>query len=118
MHELSLAQELMHIADRAAQAAGAKEVVRVRVGVGWLMQVEQQSLSFYLEVLRQEYPRFVRAEFELHPVPAVLRCRSCGAETERTEWPLACGACDGSDVQVISVAELEVQDMEVLVDDV
>jgi len=114
MHEMSLAQQVLAIADEAARDAGAKQVLRVRVGVGWLLQVEEQSLSFYLEAMRRDYPLLGDAAFDLIPEPVRVRCSACGEETTQDGWGFQCGACGGTDVRVISGDRLEVQDMEVL----
>ncbi len=118
MHELSLADEVLGIADEAAAAAGAWEVLRVRVGVGWLLQVERQSLAFYLEALRRDYPRLRDTVFELEEEAVRVRCRACGEETAQAGWGFACGACGSRDIEVVAGDLLEVRDMEVRTDDV
>jgi hydrogenase nickel incorporation protein HypA/HybF len=118
MHEMALAEELLKISDEAAASAGAEEVLRVGVGVGWLLQVERQSLAFYLEALRRDYPRLEHAVFELDEEAVRVRCRVCGEETEQAGWGFACGACGDRDVEVVAGDRLEVRDMEVRTDDV
>lgn len=118
MHEMSLAKEILAIAGEAAEAAGARHTLRVRVGVGWLLQVEKQSLVFYLEVLRRDYPRLAGAAFDLTEESVRVRCRSCGSETAQQDWGFSCGACRSTDVEVVAGDRLEVLDMEVLTDDV
>ncbi len=118
MHEMSLAEEILRIADEAAAGAGAREVQRVRVGVGWLLQVEAESLAFYLGAMRQDYPRLAAAAFTLEEEAVRVRCRVCGQETVQEGWGFSCGACGARDVAVVAGDRLEVQDMEVLTDDV
>ncbi len=118
MHEMSLAVEILRIADEAAAEAGAGRVLRVGVGVGWLLQVEEQSLAFHLRAMRQDYPRLREAVFDLAEEAVRVRCRACGEETQQADWGFSCGSCGCRDVAVVTGDRLEVQDMEVLTDDV
>jgi len=118
MHEMSLANDILAIADEAAEGAGAKHVLRVRVGVGWLLQVEEQSLAFYLEAMRRDYPRLAGSAFDLETEPVRVRCQACGSETVQEDWCFLCSACRSTDVRVVAGDRLEVRDMEVLTADV
>ncbi len=118
MHEMSLAQEILAIADEAAESARARHVLCVRVEVGWLLQVEEQSLAFYLEAMRRDFPRLAGAAFDLQAEPVRVRCQACGSETVQEDWGFLCGSCRSTDVKVVGGDRLEVRDMEVLTADV
>lgn len=117
MHELGLAQEIVEVAQRAAERAGATRVERVQVTVGRLMQVEVDSLLFLLSVVRQDYPLMARTSFRAVVEPAQARCRACGRTWQIEDWVFLCGACGSGDLEVLSGECLEVTDMEVEVGD-
>jgi hydrogenase nickel incorporation protein HypA/HybF len=109
MHELSLAEAIVAIAERHA---GGRRVCRVDVQIGHLRQAVPSALAFAFELVVQG-TALDGAELVLHEVPAAGRCRSCGAESRLDGVPLAGGACGGQDVEVIAGEELQVESLEV-----
>ena len=109
MHELSIAQSLVEIADRHA---GGRRVTRVEVKVGRLRQVVPDALGFAFELVSQGTP-VEGAELVLEDVPAVGTCGSCGSDTPLPELPLACRRCGSFDVEVTQGEELRVEALEI-----
>lgn len=109
MHELSVAGAIV---DTVVRAAEGRPVSAVTLRVGHLRQVVPGSLAFYLEIVSRE-TICEGATFEQITVEAWLRCRGC-EESWRVESPaFRCPACAGSDVEVVSGDELEVETIEV-----
>jgi hydrogenase nickel incorporation protein HypA/HybF len=103
VHELSLCQAIL---DHVVERAEGRTVRRVEVRIGHLRQVVPDSLLFSWEMLT-EGTEYAASELVVEHVPAVVRCRGCGAETT-LDWPvLACAACEGIDVDLRSGDELE-----------
>jgi hydrogenase nickel incorporation protein HypA/HybF len=108
MHELSIAQAIVTIAE---QHAAGRPVARVEVKVGHLRQVVPSSLAFSFELV-SERTALDGAELAIEEVPAVGRCRACGAETEQDGFPLRCEPCGGLDLEVVRGEELLVDALE------
>ena len=108
MHELAIADSIVQIASRHA---GGRRVTRVEVKVGWLRQVVPSSLAFGFELVSQGTPA-EGAELVLEEVPARGCCRDCGAEGELGEFPFACAACGGFDIEITAGEELLVDSLE------
>ncbi len=108
MHELSIAESIVRIAD--AHAAG-RLVHRVEVKVGHLRQVVPASLAFSFHLVA-EGTALEGAELAIEEVPAVGRCRSCEAESQQDGFPLRCAACGGLDLKVVRGEELLVDALE------
>jgi hydrogenase nickel incorporation protein HypA/HybF len=109
MHELAIAASVVQIA--SAHARG-RRVATVRVAAGHLRQVVPDALVFAFELVARGTP-LEGARLELREVPARVRCRACGAESEQDGFPLACGACGGFDVEVTAGEELVVEELEI-----
>ncbi|MBA3764609.1 MAG: hydrogenase maturation nickel metallochaperone HypA [Actinobacteria bacterium] len=109
MHELALCQAIVeHVESRAA----GRPVRRVDVRIGHLRQVVPDSLQFSWEMLT-ESTDLADCELVVEHVPAVVRCRGCGAETT-LDWPvLACSACESLDVELRSGEEFELASIDV-----
>ncbi len=109
MHELAIAEAVVRIASRHARG---RRVAAVVVAAGHLRQVVPDALAFAFELVTVGTP-VEGARLELREVPARVRCRACGAESEQDGFPLACGACGALDVAVIAGEELHVEELEI-----
>jgi len=104
MHELSIASAILAV---AREHAGDRRLVAVEVDVGHLRQVVPSALTFAFELLAPG------VALELTEVPAVGRCRACGAESALAGFPLVCDACGGLELEIVQGEELSVQAVEV-----
>jgi hydrogenase nickel incorporation protein HypA/HybF len=108
MHELSIAESVVEIADRHARG---RRVAKVELRVGHLRQVVPSALEFAFELV-SEGTAVEGAELEMHEVAAAGSCRSCGARTPLPHFPLVCRHCGGFDVEVTEGEELSVESLE------
>jgi hydrogenase nickel incorporation protein HypA/HybF len=109
VHELSLSSAIVNT---VAKHAAGRRVTVVNLRVGRLRQVIPDTLEFYFEfVARDSVCEGARLEQEV--IPARLRCRVCGDEWEIEIPAFRCPACAGSDVEVASGDEFEVESIEV-----
>jgi hydrogenase nickel incorporation protein HypA/HybF len=108
VHELSIAEAVVRIASRHA---GGRRVHRVELRVGHLRQVVPSALEFAFGLVAEGTP-VEGAELAIDDVPAEGVCRSCGARSTMTEFPLSCSRCGGLDLEVVAGEELEVDSLE------
>jgi hydrogenase nickel incorporation protein HypA/HybF len=108
MHELSIADALVDIVLRHA---GERTVVRVHVRVGHLRQVVPSALELAFDLVARDTAA-QGAELVLEPVPAVGRCRACGAIGELPAFPLTCVTCGGWNLELLEGEELTVEALE------
>jgi hydrogenase nickel incorporation protein HypA/HybF len=109
VHELSLAGAIVNT---AVKHAGGRQVTMVSMRVGRLRQVIPDTLEFYFEFVARDTP-CEGARLELELIEAHLRCTPC-----QYEWPIEipafrCPQCGGSEVEVASGNEFEVESIEV-----
>ena len=102
MHELSIAEAVVAIAERHARG---RKVYRVELKVGHLRQVVPSALEFAFELLT-DGTALEGAELVIEDVPGRGRCRRCGTETALTAFPLQCEGCDGFDLELVAGEEL------------
>ena len=110
MHELSLSSAIVETVER--HAAGRRVKV-VTLTIGTLRQVVPRSLSFYFEVVSRG--RVCEgAKLEQNFVEARVRCNPCDRAWTLDEPNFRCPDCGGSDIEVMSGTELEVDSIEVV----
>ena len=108
MHEMAIAESIVRI---AGQHASGRRVTKVYLKVGHLRQVVPSALAFGFEILAQG-TSIEGAELTLEQVPAVGRCRACGAENQLPGFPLQCQECEGFDLEILEGEELYVESLE------
>lgn len=108
MHELSIAESVVQIANRHANG---RRVTKVYLKVGHLRQVVPSALAFSFELVAEGTP-VEGAELEMEQVPATGSCRGCGAQSRLKSFPLQCGACGSFDLELLEGEELFVESLE------
>jgi hydrogenase nickel incorporation protein HypA/HybF len=109
VHELSLSSAIVNT---VVKHADGRRVTVVELRVGKLRQVIPDTLAFYFEfVARGTVCEGARLEQEL--VDARLACNECGHEWEIEIPAFRCPECTGSDVEIASGNEFEVEAIEV-----
>ncbi len=109
MHELSLCNA---IADTVTNHAAGRPVRCVRVRIGAYRQVVPDTLAFCWE-MQIAGSDLAQCELEVETVPAVIACRTCGAETTLDDPILLCRNCDGADVRLITGEEFLIESIDV-----
>ena len=108
MHELSIAESVVRIAERNARG---RRVLTVELRIGHLRQVVPDALEFAFALVA-EGTLVEGAELRVDQVAAAGDCRTCGATTPLPEFPLSCRRCGGLDVDVTRGEELSVDSLE------
>jgi hydrogenase nickel incorporation protein HypA/HybF len=109
VHELSLSRAIGQIVVRAA---AGRRVTRVEVDCGALRQVVPETLTRCWGLTVEGTP-LAGAALVVNPIPAVVSCAVCRAETQ-LDWPvLRCGECASTDVTLLSGEEFLVRSIDV-----
>ena len=109
MHELSLSSAIVNT---VVKHAAGRQVTVVNMRVGNLRQVVPDTLEFYFGFVAQgTVCEGARLEQEL--IPARLGCLGCEREWEIDFPSFRCPTCGGTDVEVVSGNEFEVESIEV-----
>ena len=109
MHELSLSSAIVNT---VAKHACGRRVTVVNLRVGRLRQVIPDTLEFYFQFVARDSV-CEGAQLMQEVIPARLRCRTCDHVWAIEIPAFRCPACAGSDVEVASGDEFEVESIEV-----
>jgi hydrogenase nickel incorporation protein HypA/HybF len=112
MHEISIAQSIIEIAEAKAREQNSRCIQLIKIRLGEFTTVVREALEFAFEVARQE-TMAENARLEIESVPMVVRCVACGPMTDPVrEVCLICSEC-GLPLEVVAGEELQVEYIEV-----
>lgn len=113
MHELSLANSIVEQASEAALKDGATKITSIRILLGPLAGVVQDSLEFcFSEAISETIAS--EAQLIIEHSPLIIKCNRCFKESEVSPHNLLCPDCKLPDMRVISGKEFRIIDLEVI----
>ena len=115
MHELSLIASLFDTLVEKAAAHKAREVTLVTIKVGPLSGVVPELLESAFDMYKKDTIAG-RARLVVEPLPFIVRCHACGAETSHDQPIAACTACGSADYAIIQGTEVYLDKLELEVD--
>jgi len=111
MHELSIAQDIIDLAEGKARERNSRSIQKIKVRLGEFTTVAREALAFAFEAARAG-TLAADAELEIEIVPMITRCVSCGLVSDPVrEVCLICAQC-GLPLEVVDGAELQVEYLE------
>jgi hydrogenase nickel incorporation protein HypA/HybF len=112
MHELSLAENVVHIIDEAARADGFRRVRKVTLEIGQLAMVDAEAMRFcFAAAVRGSIAD--GATLEIVELPGSGWCSSCAATVPLTDIIAACPRCGAFQVQASGGTEMKLSSLEV-----
>lgn len=112
MHELSIAYNLVEIADNAAFEAEVDSVSVVHLRLGALSGVEKDALLFAYDIAAQG-TRLEDSRLEIEQLPILIYCPKCDTETILPDMQyFLCPMCDEPISEIRQGKELELSYLE------
>jgi len=112
MHEMSLAQNILDIALKAASANRVKKILRITIRAGQLRGIVPEQLKFCFGFVAKESIA-EEAELVVNSLPIRARCGRCTETFFVKEYSFVCPACGNPKVDVVQGMELLVENIEV-----
>ena len=111
MHEISVAQSIMEVAEASLKEHAFRRVVAVTLRIGPISGGDPDALRFAMEVVTENTP-LAGAELVIETPPVRFRC-DCNHEFAAQEAQFSCPSCGGTRIQLVSGDELEIVNLEV-----
>lgn len=105
MHEISIALNIIEIAEEELRKAKGTKIIALNLSVGKLSGVVIESLNFALEASRRDSP-LSNAEIIIEELPARMKCLACNHEYEVEDFYSICPKCEEFRHEIISGKEL------------
>lgn len=111
MHELSIAQDIIELAEAKAREKHSPAIQKIKVRLGEFTTIAREALEFAFEVARGG-TLAATAQLEIEIVPMVTRCVSCGPVDDPVRGVyLICPLC-GLPLEIVAGEELYLEYIE------
>ncbi len=111
MHEYSIVQSLIDLAEENARNNNAKKVTRLEVKIGVLSGVETELLQTAFDTFK-EGTICDGAKFIMKIQPVLVRCRDCGNENELAKDEYVCPNCASQNLEILDGEEMYLMSLE------
>ena len=112
MHEYAVTKGLIAIAVEEARKAGASKITLIKLVIGDLTTIIDDSVQMYFDML-SEGTIAHGAKLEFRRVPARFRCKDCDLEFDKPKTGFDCPKCGKMGVLTDSGKEFYIESMEV-----
>jgi hydrogenase nickel incorporation protein HypA/HybF len=112
MHEYPITQQIIKIAEKHAEEAGASRVTKVKLVVGDYSGFIGDSIQMYFDII-SEGTMCENAMIEIQRVKPKLKCEACGEYFERVLFSFQCPKCGGDGLPTEIGKEFYVDTIEV-----
>lgn len=110
MHELSIAQSILAIAQKAAPPDGI--ITGVNIQVGELSSIEIESLKFAFTAIRDETV-LQKADLNIDIIPGEAQCADCNNIFHLPAFGHPCPRCKGFSLNILKGREMKVTSLTV-----
>lgn len=110
MHELSIAQSILTIAQKAAPPDGI--ITGVNIQVGELSSIEIESLKFAFTAIRDETV-LQKADLNIDIIPGEAQCAGCNNIFHLPAFGHPCPRCQGFSLKILRGREMKVTSLTV-----
>ena len=112
MHELSIATGIVEAVTESAAAYPGARVTEVRLRVGALASVVEDSLQFCWELATEDSP-LAGSKLVIKKLPVVIYCDGCDADVEiKGVQSFRCPRCGKHAAEIHQGRELEIESIE------
>ncbi len=113
MHELSVTQSILDVAQRHAKQAGARRILAISLVIGDLTGFVDDSIQFYFDFLSQD-TLAQDAQLNFERIAPRVRCHACGTDYTPPDSCLwTCPECGALGGEVIAGKEFYVASIEI-----
>jgi hydrogenase nickel incorporation protein HypA/HybF len=112
MHEVSLAVQLVELAEKAARAVDATRVKTVVLKIGALSGVAEEALRFSYDIATAG-TLLAGSRLDVLPIPVTVHCRCCGDMELSNMLDIRCPRCQLPTSDIRTGRELDLESIEV-----
>lgn len=112
MHELAITEGIIEAAVPAAEKAGAKKILEIRLKIGELSGVLPEYIQYYFDIASKG-TLAEGAKLTSTVIPVSIKCPDCGFEGPINRKKIRCPDCGGIHFKITAGREYFVDSLEV-----
>ncbi len=112
MHELSIAQSIIHIVERHIKKNQVEHVRVVRLQIGEASGIKVDALQWSFSLLAELLPQLQGAYLQIEQIPHRAYCQQCQQDFAVKEYIPRCPQCNEWSADILSGTELQILEME------
>lgn len=112
MHELAITEGIIEAAVPAAEKAGAKKILEIRLKIGELSGVLPEYIQYYFDIASRG-TLAEGAKLTSTVIPVSISCPDCGFEGPINRKKIRCPDCGGTHFKITGGREYYVDSLEV-----
>jgi hydrogenase nickel incorporation protein HypA/HybF len=112
MHELPVTQNILEIALRHAEEAGAKKILCLNITIGALASIVDDSVQFYWDIISKDTIA-EGAQLAFTRIPTSFHCRDCDFDYKPADGISMCPKCGGNHVKITTGQEFYLDSIDV-----
>lgn len=112
MHELSITQSILELAEKVGKEHGVQRVKTIHIRVGAYSGLLPQCIQAYFDVVSQG-TLAEGARLDIQTLPVVVHCNSCGQDMEIDRRNIRCPLCASTRLKMIQGREFYLEKLEV-----
>jgi hydrogenase nickel incorporation protein HypA/HybF len=112
MHEYHIVEDIVRRAAEAAAKNGTSRVTEVRLALGELSGLSEESVRFYFDEISRG-TALEGARLSIKFINAKLRCDACGITFERRKGEFGCPACGKAGLPAGAGRECYIEEIEI-----
>ncbi len=108
MHELSIATNIVEIAETSAKSENCTVINEIEIEVGEMSGVIVEALEFAMDTATKG-TMLAKAKVKISFIPGKAKCNQCQHEFAVKDFADICSVCKSYDFEVLSGKELKVK---------
>jgi hydrogenase nickel incorporation protein HypA/HybF len=112
VHELSLADSMVHEIEEIIKKENARKVFSVTVEMGKFSGVEREPFEFAFPIVTEGTP-LEDSNLEIEEVQGVVRCSDCRSDTILDIPFIKCGKCNSRNVSFVKGRDFLIKSLEI-----
>jgi len=112
MHEYAITKSIVNIAVKEAEKAEAKKITEIKLVIGDLSTVVDESVSLYFDIIAKD-TMAEGAKLNFRRVRTQFKCGTCGELYDKIGSEFDCPKCGGSGIMTGVGREFYIESIEV-----
>lgn len=112
MHELTIAQSIVELAEEAAEKENADKIYSIDIEIGALSGVVFEALEFALQIIVKN-TKLEKTVVNYLKIDGLAQCKNCNAQFKTNDLLAVCPVCNRAEFQIIDGKQLRIKSLKV-----